>query len=36
MIEVDQLAQPPQYEITVTWFEPGEQQPLTYVLTMQT
>jgi type IV pilus assembly protein PilV len=35
-IEVDQAASPPQYEITVTWFEPGEPQPLTYVLTMQT
>lgn len=35
-IDVDPLASPPQYQITVSWFEPGEAQALTYVLTMQT
>jgi type IV pilus assembly protein PilV len=36
-IDVDTTASPPQYQITVTWFEPGgDPQGSTYILTMQT
>jgi type IV pilus assembly protein PilV len=36
-IDVDQAASPPQYEIKVTWFEPGgDPAGSTYILTMQT
>lgn len=36
-IAVDALASPPQYQITVTWFEPGgDPAGSTYILTMQT
>ena len=36
-ILVDPAASPPQYQITVTWFEPGgDPAGSTYILTMQT
>jgi len=36
-IDVDAVASPPQYQITVTWFEPGgDPAGSTYILTMQT
>jgi len=34
-IGVDALLVPDQYTITVSWSEPGQEQDLTYVLTMQ-
>lgn len=34
-VVVDPAAAPTQYTITVTWSEPGEQQSLSYVVSMQ-